>query len=170
MTHRPSPFRIGDAPSAALRTVWAPTPTGGRAQDRATAVHAGALGAVSAVDSQDGPGDIGGVRAGEEDDAGSDLLRPAVSAQSRGGKEQRGGFAVGGIHIGVDESRLNDVDRDAAVSEIAGGASAVGFKGGLGGCIVGHPAEYRSRSRSRADADDQTAVVQDREGCANPRD
>src|SRR5699024_732859 len=60
MTHRPSPFRIGDAPSAALRTVWAPTPTGGRAQDRATAVHAGALGAVSAVDSQDGPGDIGG--------------------------------------------------------------------------------------------------------------
>lgn len=51
--------------------------------------YAVALCAVSAVDPQHCAGDVGGLRAGEEDDACGDLLRPAVAAH-RGCRKERG--------------------------------------------------------------------------------
>src|SRR5918996_4131047 len=58
--------------------------------------------AESAVDVEHGSGDVGGVRAREERDAGGHLLGTRVTTQRGGRGSGRGELAVGRVHLGVD--------------------------------------------------------------------
>src|ERR687892_107374 len=74
--------------------------------------------AESAVDVEHGSGDVGGVRAREERDAGGHLLGTRVTTQRGGRGSGRGELAVGRVHLGVDQSGLQDVDSDPARPEV----------------------------------------------------
>src|SRR5256886_17662719 len=115
--------------------------------------------AVSTVDIEAGAGDVGGVRARQERDAGGDLLGTAVATDGDGRAPGGGVFAVGGAHVRVDESGLQDVDRDPAPSEVTGGTAGVAGERRLGGGVVGHPGGPDAGGDGGTDVDDSTAVV-----------
>src|SRR5918996_380332 len=115
--------------------------------------------APSAVDVEYGSGDVGGVRAREERDAGGHLLGTRVTTQRGGRGSGRGELAVGRVHLGVDQSGLQDVDRDPARPEVTRRAARVTGERRLGGRVFGHPGEADARARAGADGDDSAAFT-----------
>ena len=83
------------------------------ASDPGSGIHA-------AIDGEIGPGDVGGVRTGDERHKRGDLLNTAIAVERRGGLLRYRPLARGGIQLRVDRARLHVVDGDIAMAELSG--------------------------------------------------
>jgi hypothetical protein len=80
----------------------------------------------AAIDVEDDSGDVPCRGAGEERDGRRYILRFAVATQRDQGSLELSGVTIGGIHVGVGRTRLDQVDSDVSRSEFASKASCEG--------------------------------------------
>src|SRR5258705_7994625 len=82
-------------------------------------VGAGQLGVRTSINSQVRTSDVRGLGACDERHQRRDFVHAAVPVERRNGLLRNRPFARGRIEFGVDRARLDVVDGDAAVSDLA---------------------------------------------------
>src|SRR5258708_20372820 len=73
----------------------------------------------STIDSKICPGNVRGLRTGDEGHHCRDLVRTAITFERRGGLLRHRPIAGGGIQIRVDWARLDVVDRDTPAPDFS---------------------------------------------------
>ena len=117
-------------------------------------------GTYTAIDQNARTGDIGSTRPGEEGDSLGDFPGLTIAGNRQVGQNRRHESAIGGIHVGIDRSRLHVVDGDALGAEVARPAAGQRADGGLGRGIIGEPRPGRYVAENRSDIDNTTAFAE----------
>jgi len=116
-------------------------------------------GVGSAIDSQIRTGNIRGLRTGYERNQRGDFVHGAIAVERSVRLLWRCPITRGGIEIGVDRSRLNIIDRDAAAANFSGQPLSKHLDGALGGRVGGEARSHHALADAGADIDDATAIV-----------
>src|ERR1700685_1877650 len=113
----------------------------------------------SAIDGKIRPGNVGGLRTGNERDHRSDLFNTPIAVERCGGFLGHCPITGRRIQVRVDRTRLDVVDRDPAAPELSGKRLSEHLDGSFRGRVGHKPWRDGTLAYCRTDHDDAAAAL-----------
>src|SRR5258708_6239766 len=113
----------------------------------------------SAIDRKIRPGNVGGLRTGDERHQGGGLINAPIAVESCGGLLRHRPIARRGIQVRIDRTRLYVVDCDTPTPDLSGQSLSKHLHGSLRGRVGYQPGRLDTFAHGRADRDDATAAL-----------
>src|ERR1700686_73040 len=116
-------------------------------------------GVHSAIHSKIRPGNVRGLRTGDESHHRGDLIHTTVTVERCGGLLWHRPITRGGIQFRVDRTRLHVVDGDAPAPDLSGQRLSEHLDGSLRARVWHKPGRRYTFTHGRTDHDDATAAL-----------